>query len=138
MKRPIMLHHAVWHEELAEIHIADANVGQSQHHAEQAEKLQAESDKALANRNPLERLKARPLLVKSKQHALLASAHSGNSNAKEYVSHALAAAQIRALAEDTDVNLAAHKAFHKLLASGNPAVVLAVQNHPTAKILGIV
>jgi len=137
MKRPTMLPQAVWHEELAEIHIADANVGQSQYHAEQAEKLQADSDKALANRNPLERLKARPLLLKSKQHALLASAHAGNSNAKDYVTHVLAGAQIRAAAEGQDATLATHKAFHKLLASGNPAVVLAVQNHPTAKILGI-
>ena len=136
MKRPMMLPQAVWHEELAEIHLADADVGKSQYHTDKAEQLKAESDKALAHKNLLERLKARPLLLELKKNLVLAGAHSSQSNAKEYVSHALAAAQIRALADDTNPTLAAHKTFQKLLASGNPAIVIAVKEHPTAKILG--
>lgn len=137
MNRPEMLPHAEWHEKLAEIHALDANLEQSQYYAKESARLKAESDKALANKNPLVRLKAKPLLVESRRKEVLSAVYGSEANHADHVTHVLAAAQIRAVAEERDATIAAHKALMKMLASSDPAIVKAAKAHPTAKLLGI-
>lgn len=137
MLRPKMLPAAVWHEKLAEIHAAPSNLEGKRSLLLEVEKLEKKAEAALASKRHLERLKAAPLLNEARKKRFIAGAVGSSSDAEAHVKHTLAAAQIRASAENRNVTLAAHIALQKLLASSDPLVVAAVKRNTTTKLLGI-
>lgn len=136
MTRPLMHPAADWHEKLAEIHDTDEDLESQAVLLKEAEVLTKKSANAAASRNHLERLKAAPLLAEAKKKTFIAGAVGSAKSAESHVTHALAAAQIRAVAEGRDATIAAYKTLHKLLDSGDPAIVIAVRKHSTARIFG--
>ena len=128
---------AAWHERLATIHVSPADPITATLHAAESERQAGIMTTNLAawersnGRDVASKERAGRAYREATQRRHLAHATGAPVRPKAHVTHAVAAAQIRALDAKEDVTEAAGRALLALAAHEHPGVAAAARAHPT-------
>ena len=121
---------ANYHDQMADLSLADADPGAAAERHAEADRLNAEANREVNDRNPTVRARAHQKLAQATRVRHVATATAADANHHEHIKHRLVAAQLRAMAEGADPATAASDVMRMLLV--DPVIGDAAKAHPYA------